>query len=294
MKTLIVLALTLSSSAALAGGKIHKGQPVTNADPVAKNIVWLLSPDGKPYCTGTIYSSNMIVTAGHCLGVPGGYIAFMDPSTGQGVGRLNLKELSDPRFNDDRDANGSFLNMRYDFGAIVFEGGLPPGFEPARRGGVCDVGLTTDQMSTTYGYGGTVMEDDTAQGLNKATQIFKGIERDLLKFSPGNGEVCPGDSGGPVFITGMDGKPCWIGTNSYIRTRQTSPPTGPGAGHHELPVGCGHTQFASSLRFVGSQRDPGGTNIFERWQRMADTFSRLPAPPPPLVQELNTTPQTVN
>jgi Trypsin len=169
-------------------------------------------PDGTwSYCTGTLISPTVFLTAAHCgEGKKTARVSFSDryrPGTGLHVGRF----VPDPRYK----GNKSDL---YDMAVVVFDAAVPD-IKPARLPalGVLDRlnadGGLQEATFTPVGYGAlapargrrgnTFTYTDTR---NRTTISFHRLTRSWLQLSldrsKGEGGTCYGDSGGPNFLGG--------------------------------------------------------------------------------------------
>jgi hypothetical protein len=271
VRTLLFLfALSFVGTAALAEAqdKIFAGVHVASTDPAAKHVVRLKDAKGHTFCSGVIYSANMIVTAGHCVAAVTGSVTieFLDPGTSEVLAtRVSNNPMTDTRYDYyDHDSQGLNRTGKYDFGAFAFEGGLPAGFEAVSFDG-CDGRLTEGQSATTYGYGLTGRKAPLSADLKSATQTYIGIENDMLAFRPGDGQVCRGDSGGPIFARNAEGKLCWVGVNAMIHGLPHSPAARSAPASESGSSGCSTKLLAASTRFIRE----GGENIFETWSALA-------------------------
>lgn len=276
---LSLISVLFIGSPAFASDKIFEGSHVAAADPAAKYIVRLTNKSANYVCTGAIYSDDLIVTAGHCVvGAPDDVvIEFLKPGTSEVVAtRMPSTRIMDERFNIFA-ASRDQLNptAKHDFGGFGFKGGLPQGFETVPKEG-CNLSMTEGQTATTYGYGQTEGFEPPSTSLKSATQIYRGIQNNMLVFTPGNGQVCRGDSGGPIFTKNSNGKLCWVGVNSTVRSTAVRPsPRNENGAEPERVKGCSSTVYGASVAYESG----GLENLFETWDVVAGMIG--PAEPTP-------------
>jgi len=207
---------------------IVNGSDVTADDAVAKSTVALLvSLEGYPeamFCTGTLVSENVIITAAHCLEdyrdigydqetgefkeirlkVTGGNVAFAtNAKTGNPTKRSFTRFSIHPQYQPKEVGQGSWN----DIAILQFEGSLPDGYQPVpvlQDKAQLKTGLTV----TFAGFGitsplGNDAKVDDSGVLRKGDSVlsradFEGNE--LLFQLPTSGvSTCQGDSGGPAF-----------------------------------------------------------------------------------------------
>lgn len=199
------------------------GVSVPTSDVIASTTVAIVSQQdqGMALCTGSLIDTDLVVTAGHCVGP--------SPSKMLVVFRQNLNDtagaviqvagyVQDPNY-----GNGTNDQDMDDIALIRFEGGLPAGYQTAKL--LSDPSLLKDGMTITLaGYGITngdptaqASGDDGAGTLRKVnTTILQapyGKTEVLVDQSKGKG-ACHGDSGGPAFVTAADGSLQLFGVTS--------------------------------------------------------------------------------
>jgi secreted trypsin-like serine protease len=189
----IVVAVLLASGAALG---ITKGNPDDGKHPNVGALVDVpRRGDPQPYCTGTLISPTVFLTAAHCYPEKGNtsYVTFEEvPSS--------TSKIYSGTFYDDPDGN--------DIAVVVFDKQV--GFTPAQlpTKGQFD-NSEKGQEFTAVGYGGrlapkkpggpVIVYDDKRQwavsSLNSVTQTYL-----RLSQNKDSGGTCYGDSGGPNFF----------------------------------------------------------------------------------------------
>lgn len=202
------LVLAIAAIGAAPGGAITYGQPdTTNRYPYVGGLVGTFDDGTYTYCSGTLISSTVFLTAAHCdLGTGTACVTFDAQFTSR-------SRLYCGRFIPHPDYNQSQSNPN-DVAVIVFSKPIR-GIQPAQ---IAEEGLL-DQMradgtlnqSTTFtsvGYGAQeVGKGHTLTYLDRreyAVGYFNALGPGYLRVSQnpntGSGGTCYGDSGGPVFL----------------------------------------------------------------------------------------------
>jgi len=185
---------------------------VDNGDPA---VVMLRSSQGG-YCTGTLASPTVVVTAAHCVdGVTVRSVGF--GVNGQSTPVTVRAQIAHPRW------NGSALNAGYDVAVLLLQNSVS---------GVIPVPVSTDVREgrpgdavRIVGYGNN---QTTGSGFGTKRQASirvvaparsdGGVSQDkfVKVWDPNTGtQTCNGDSGGPVFYRGADGRERIVGVTSY-------------------------------------------------------------------------------
>jgi secreted trypsin-like serine protease len=173
--------------------------------------------NGKSFCTGTLISKTVIVTAAHCL-------QKFDPETQQKEEELILPNVSDfvVYFDTKVNPNGHYVRARAviphpkwspketlapspssppnDIGVIVLEEAAPDKAKPAKIGG--NVNLSEGDSIYLAGYGVTKSRNNNDTGILRQVRTDYGkIDRPAKRFSVGKYGygACAGDSGGPAY-----------------------------------------------------------------------------------------------
>jgi secreted trypsin-like serine protease len=183
---------------------ITYGQPDGNRHPNVGALVGTFDWQTYPYCSGTLISPTVFLTAAHCdIGTSTVYVTFDSEYTSKS--RLYSGTFhSDPLYNQSQ-------NDPHDIAVVVFDKPIK-GIEPAQLPtlGQFD-NVAKDQQFTAVGYGGQEAVNQPGGPVigyldtrEYAVSTFNAVGPGYLRLSQnpatGNGGTCYGDSGGPNFL----------------------------------------------------------------------------------------------
>ena len=200
------LALTLFLALALTALAITYGQPDGNRHPEVGALVGTFTSGTFPYCSGTLISPTVFLTAAHCnIGTSRVFVTF-DTKFSSKSKLYAGTFYYDPQFNQAQ-------SDPHDIAVVVFDKPVT-NIAPARlpKAGQLD-SLKVNQKFTAVGYGGqepvnqpggpVIAFLDTREF---STESLNAVNPAWLRLSQnpatGDGGACYGDSGGPNFLGG--------------------------------------------------------------------------------------------
>ncbi len=207
MKKLIVVALAAVAVAISASpaGAITYGEPDTqNRYPYVGALVGTFDSGTFPYCSGTLISPTVFLTAAHC-GENGERVGVTFDTAYQAGDKVYYGTFySDPLY-------GQQQSDPHDIAVVVFDKPVR-GITPARlptAGSLSN--LSGSQTFTSVGYGAYevtnepgghqyLYNDVRMVGTGTLNSINSSWLRISMNPSTGNGGTCYGDSGGPNFL----------------------------------------------------------------------------------------------
>jgi V8-like Glu-specific endopeptidase len=205
-KNMIVVLVVLSLSLLLAvtAKAITYGQPDGNQHPNVGALVGTFNGQTYPYCSGTLISPTVFLTAAHCnIGTASVYVTF-DSEYSSNAKLYQGTYYGDPLYNQAQ-------SDPHDIAVVVFSKpikGITPALLPSA--GQFDK-LGPNQQFTPVGYGGQEpvnqpggpyiayldSREYTVGTLNSVNPAWLRISQNA---ATGNGGTCYGDSGGPNFL----------------------------------------------------------------------------------------------
>jgi secreted trypsin-like serine protease len=198
---MMLITVLVSSGVALA---ITYGQPDENKHPNVGALVGTFDGQTYPYCSGTLISPTVFLTAAHCdIGTSKVYVTFDSEYTSKSK-LYSGTFYADPEFNHTQ-------SDPHDIAVVVFDKPIK-GIEPAQLPtlGQFD-SVDKDQKFTAVGYGGQEAVNQPGGPVigyldtrEYAVSTFNAVGPGYLRLSQnpatGNGGTCYGDSGGPNFL----------------------------------------------------------------------------------------------
>lgn len=240
--------------------QIVGGVTVPAADSVAASTVQVrvfIDSKYEVYCTGTLISRNVVMTAAHCLEIREFIFSRkLDPKEMAITFGLKVEEASPAnsrpviggvyhRFYDQTDIEDPDAKNNGDIALLRFSGTLPAGYKPAKV--VFDAKrLEKDAKVILAGYGATAMLPNVARAssLMKVEVLLTQpdfSETEVLFAQNNGGGACHGDSGGPAYLMQKSGEAVVFGVTSRSATI---------AGGSSCLEGSIYTQTAAKRKFI--------------------------------------------
>jgi len=201
-RSLVALLLALSAAPAYA---ITYGMPGGNTHPEVGALVGDFSSGRFPYCSGTLISPTVFLTAAHCdLGTDRVMVTF-DSAWHDGGNVVTGTYIADPDYIQNQ-------NDPHDLAVVILDKpirNIAPAALP--RLGQFDAKLPKHQAFTAVGYGGQERVigpggplidylDVREQSVSTLNAVGPGYLRLSQNQATGDGGTCYGDSGGPNFL----------------------------------------------------------------------------------------------
>ena len=194
-----------SSNPSIVGGEL-----VIASDPIVRSTVALLTPAGHTFCTGSLITSQLVVTAGHCLdGYEDSklYVAFGTVSQAGSLSRDRLRAAKSYQvhesFSEAAMDSADAATIPNDIALLKLSEPAPSGFIPVTALTGSDA-LTVGEPLTLAGFGKTRWNSNDGGVLYQVTTKLTGVRDSMKEIEfggrPGH-SACNGDSGGPAFVT---------------------------------------------------------------------------------------------
>ena len=204
----LLLGLLVAAIAATAAQAITYGQADGNRHPMVGALVGTFEGGTYPYCSGTLISPTVFLTAAHCdIGTSAVTVTFDSAYTSKS--KLHAGTFyGNPSYTGSQDDPG-------DLAVVVFARPIQ-GITPAKlpTAGLLDTmkadgTLNQNTKFTSVGYGGQEVpngapvltyEDTREFSVGSFNALGPGYLRLSQNQATGNGGTCYGDSGGPNFL----------------------------------------------------------------------------------------------
>lgn len=204
MKRILSLAVLVFLVAAVPAFAITYGQNDGKLHPNVGALVGQFSSGSFPYCSGTLISPTVFLTAAHCdIGRSRVSVTF-DPVFSSHSKLITGTYYADPLYNFAQDDP-------HDIAVVVFDSPVK-GITPARLPAAGSLGaLSVGAPFTSVGYGSQEVSNQPGGPINAyydireySTGSLNAINPAWLRLSQnintGDGGTCYGDSGGPNFL----------------------------------------------------------------------------------------------
>lgn len=198
------------------------GSAVSTTDAIVKSTVALVTPDGEPFCTGSLIAKRVVLTASHCIeGYSDDtlYVAFGTVAKNGHYARERLRTASRLTMHEGYDTEAmeqeNATRPPNDIALISLSQDAPTAYTP-----IAPLKLTTPlqvgETLTLAGFGLT-------HWLYGSTGVLRKVDVKLTKLASAAKEIhfgetpgksaCMGDSGGPAFVK-RAGKLALVGVTS--------------------------------------------------------------------------------
>jgi V8-like Glu-specific endopeptidase len=214
---IVALAVPVAS---ITYGELDTTHPQVGAILVQSRGSWF------EFCSGTLVSSRVFLTAGHCtdaLAAFGFSLSNIKVSFSRDLFAKKAVWLDISAFVTHPDYNWGPTSNPHDLGVLILAKGLtniPFGALPTENylNGLDAAGLLADATFTNVGYGTNENIQDTNVRMFSISS-FRNLHDAWLYMSQnphqGNGGTCFGDSGGPTYYTTASGEEVQVAVTSW-------------------------------------------------------------------------------
>lgn len=197
----------------LIGGTIDADDPA---------VVALTRGGDSSFCTGTLISPRVVLTAAHCLDMlgsdPSAAIYFGSDTRGAGQKIAVGQKKKHPMWSGEIGA--------YDIGMMLMDFPHP---DPSIAHQLNTASAADGHIGADYRHVGFGVYDRTtgdADGQKRTgTTTISSVQGDIIRSGDSEVSVCFGDSGGPAFLT-IDGVELVAGVHSFTTGQECFPPNG--------------------------------------------------------------------
>lgn len=183
-------------------------QAITSGEDDARDRATVaLMADGEVYCTGTLVSQFVVVTAGHCVhGFEPDKVYFGSDPDNVGGTYLDVVDFQPhPDFDPD--------TLENDIGVVALVAPAP--VVPVRfAGSDAEEGFDVGTSLKIVGFGITGGDADDVGTKRTGDTVVTDVDDATFRIDTSPSQTCKGDSGGPAFARSDDGYDVLVGVTS--------------------------------------------------------------------------------